>query len=32
VRDVNFYNSHPRVIGELDPLIERRGGRASLIG
>jgi len=27
VRDVNFYNSHPRVIGEFDPLIERRGGR-----
>ena len=27
MRDVNFYNSHPRVIGELDPLIERRGGR-----
>jgi hypothetical protein len=26
-RDVNFYNSHPRVIGEFDPLIERRGGR-----
>src|SRR5207302_833157 len=27
VRDVDFYNSHPRVIGELDPLIERRGGK-----
>ena len=27
VRDVNFYNSHPRVIGEFDPLIERSGGR-----
>jgi hypothetical protein len=26
-RDVNFYNSHPRVIGEFDPPIERRGGR-----
>src|SRR5207253_974974 len=25
--DVNFYNSHPRVIGEFDPLIERSGGR-----
>src|ERR1700730_10217923 len=27
VRDVNFCNGHPRVIGEFDPLIERRGGR-----
>ena len=27
VRDVNFYDRHPRVIGEFDPLIERSSGR-----
>jgi hypothetical protein len=28
VRDVNFYNRHPRIVGELDPPIQREGGRS----